>query len=72
MTHIRARLIFTLSLITTTITFVAMIALALADAYVRWKLNQQFSFLGDFGMLALSIAFVGQMAALIVASRSSQ
>lgn len=71
MIHIQSSTVYKLSLFTTAISFLALWVLVGADAYVRWNLNQDFTFLGDYGILALAIVFTGQMAALIITSRSS-
>ncbi len=44
--------------------FVALVVLVAAETYVRWALNQNFSFLGESGITALAFLVVGQTAGL--------
>jgi hypothetical protein len=46
------------------VTFTAFLALLVAEAYVRWTLNQEFSFLGGAGLQTLAILLFGQFAGL--------
>ena len=47
------------------IAFVALVALVGAETYVRWVLNQNFSFLGEAGIPALAFLVVGQTSGLL-------
>ena len=55
---------------TTVLNFLALVVLAIAQAYARWKLNQNFTFLGDWGFPALVGLFAAQLFALIHTERS--
>ncbi len=46
---------------TTCISIIALIILSIAQAYVRWKLNQNFTFLGDLGFPSLAILVLGEL-----------
>ena len=56
-------IVFWLSLITTVVAILALIALVAAQAYIRWKLNQNFTFLGEAGVPS----FAGMATVLTVA-----
>ncbi|MDO8521841.1 MAG: hypothetical protein Q7S08_00960 [bacterium] len=60
----RQSLIFRLSIITFDVSAVLLLCLIVAQAYVRWSLNKDFSFLGGFGLEALSLLVLGQIIAL--------
>lgn len=55
---------------TTILNFVAIVGFTGAQTYVRWKLNQNFTFLGDLGLPSLVALFGAQLFALIYAERS--
>lgn len=46
------------------ITFVLFVALLMAEAYVRWTMNQNFSFLGGSGLQSLAVLLFSQFAGL--------
>lgn len=46
------------------LTFVTIVAAVAGDAYVRWTLNQNFSFLSGFTLPALIALFLGLMVTL--------
>lgn len=50
---------------------IALLALAIgtAEMYIRWRLNQNFTFLGDNGLPALFLAFAAIQVAMIVAHK---
>ncbi len=52
------------SLTTTVLSSVTLFVLLWGEAYVRWSLNQNFSFLGGFELSALALLVLGQVAAL--------
>lgn len=58
--------------VSTVISYVAVIKLAALEAYVRWSLNQNFSFLGGFGLEALALLALGQTLGLLYLLRSDK
>ncbi len=48
-----------LALVAAVLSFVAVISIMALEMYVRWKLNQNFTFLGGEGLAALTIASFG-------------
>ena len=48
-----------LSIITAIISVLAVVGIIAAELYVRWKLNQSFTFLGGDSLAALIIASFG-------------
>lgn len=55
--------------LTTALNFLAIVFFTGATAYVRWKLNQNFTFLGDWGLPSLVILFAVQSVALLRAEK---
>lgn len=55
--------------LTTLLNFLAIVCFTIAQTYVRWKLNQNFTFLGDWGLPSLVILFLGQSLGLLFAKR---
>ena len=49
---------------------VVLAGLTVAEAYVRWRMNQDFSFLGGSGLLGLCILVLGLVLGLIYSQRS--
>ena len=63
-------LVFWFAVGSATLTFVALVALVAAQMYVRWKLNQNFTFLGEAGIPSLAILLLGQTLGLLRYVRS--
>jgi hypothetical protein len=55
--------------LTTILNLVAIVGFTIAQTYVRWKLNQNFTFLGDYGLPSLVILFAAQTFGLLFAER---
>lgn len=51
------------------ISMVATLALAALEAYVRWTLNKDFTFLGGSTLAALAVSSFGLLAALLFVTR---
>ncbi len=68
--EMKQTLVFWFAAATTVITFIALALLVAAQTYVRWKLNQNFSFLGEAGLPSLSVLLLGQLLGLLYATRS--
>jgi hypothetical protein len=62
-TAMRHRL-FLLYVIALGVSFVVFLVLLFADAYVRWAINQNFSFMSGTGLLPLAILNAAQFAGL--------
>jgi len=52
----------------TVLTAIIIFIIVLAEIYVRWKLNQSFTFLGGFELEALTLLLLGE---LVLLSRSN-
>jgi hypothetical protein len=66
----RARsLVFRFYIIVTVITFLAVAAITVFEAHVRWSLNQSFSVLDDNGLASLVILLAAQMIGLVWLSK---
>lgn len=52
-------------IIATVISYVFVMKLAALEAYVRWSLNQDFTFLGGFGLEVLVLLVLGQTLGLL-------
>lgn len=55
--------------LTTVLNFIAIVGLVAAEGYVRWKLNQNFTFLGDSALSALILLFGAQTLGLVWSER---
>ncbi|MDE2021963.1 MAG: hypothetical protein KGI71_03610 [Patescibacteria group bacterium] len=55
---------------TTILNFVVIVAVIGLQGWVRWSMNQDFTFLGDFGLPALVALFAAQLFALMHAERA--
>ncbi|MEK7134079.1 MAG: hypothetical protein AAB804_03335 [Patescibacteria group bacterium] len=55
---------------TSTLTFLGLLGIVGFEVYVRWTLNQNFSFLGADGLAGLAILCGAQMLGLVWLSRS--
>ncbi len=60
----RQNIIFWFSVVSTLLSTLALFSLMGLEAYVRWSINQNFTFLGDSGLLGLSLLVLGQIALL--------
>jgi hypothetical protein len=58
-------LVFWFTAFSTVVTCLALSALVIAQTYVRWKLNQNFTFLGEAGIPSLAALLLGQILALV-------
>lgn len=65
-------IVFWFALIGSISSFVVLAVSLSADAYVRWNLNADFTFLSDFGTLALAIAWTGQVMTLLFTLRAEK
>jgi hypothetical protein len=61
-----------LSYIVAVISIIAVFALIVADVYVRWNLNKDFSFLGDAPLAALIVSAFGLWVALLFAGKREE
>ena len=57
--------VFRMYLITTLVSIAALVVLLVAHVYVRWFLNQEFSFLPGFGFEALVFLVLGELLGLV-------
>ncbi|MEK7093550.1 MAG: hypothetical protein AAB927_03650 [Patescibacteria group bacterium] len=63
-------LVFWFAAASTVLTFVALVVLVAAQTYIRWKLNQNFTVLGEAGIPSLSVLLLGQLLGLLHVTRS--
>jgi len=63
-------LVFWFTVVSTALTFTVLLVLIAAQAYIRWKLNQNFTVLGEAGVPALAILLLGQILGLLRYVRS--
>ncbi|MEK7601836.1 MAG: hypothetical protein AAB480_04870 [Patescibacteria group bacterium] len=63
-------LVFWFAAASTVLTFVALVVLVAAQTYIRWKLNQNFTVLGEAGIPSLAVLLLGQTLGLLHATRS--
>jgi uncharacterized membrane-anchored protein len=68
--EMKQRLVFWLSFVTAVLSVLALIGFVAAQAYIRWKLNQNFTFLGEAGIPSLAVLVVGLVSALAYIHRS--
>ena len=66
----RGNFVYRLSAAAATVSLLVLAGLVVAEAYVRWSMNQNFSFLGDYGFLGLSILTLGLVLGLIYSQKS--
>lgn len=64
MTTSRRNTLVLIYIVALCITFVLFAALLIAEVYVRWTMNQSFSFLGGSGLQSLAILLFSQFAGL--------
>jgi hypothetical protein len=65
----QARFVQTFSLIISVVSIIGVLALGALEAYVRWNINQEFTFLGEATLPALAIASFGLLAAILFTTR---
>jgi hypothetical protein len=63
MTQLKRNKVFLLYIVALCLTFVVFFGFVAAEAYVRWSLNQNFSFLGG-GLLPIGVLLLGQFGGL--------
>jgi hypothetical protein len=63
-------LVFWFAVGSTALTFVALVVLVATQAYIRWKLNQNFTVLGEAGVPSLAVLLLGQIVGLLYYVRS--
>ena len=61
----RNSMLFWVSFAIAVFSFLIFIALLFAQTYVRWKVNQDFSFLGGFGLESLALLSLGLLLGLL-------
>lgn len=66
----KQKVVFWLSLSTTTLSALALFGFIIAQTYIRWTVNQNFTFLGGFELEALTLLVLGQVAMLAYIHRS--
>ena len=54
----------------TVLTFLGLVGITAFEVYVRWSLNQNFSFLGGDALAGLALLVAAQMLGLVWLSRS--
>lgn len=60
----RQNVVYWLSIITFVISAILLFGFIGVQTYVRWKINQNFSFLGGYALEALTLLVLGQITAL--------
>lgn len=65
-------MVFRFSIGTFVVSSLLLFGFIVAQAYVRWTINQNFSFLGGFGLEALSLLVLGQIIALSYIHRAER
>lgn len=65
-------LVYRLSVITFCVSAVSLLLITVLQAYVRYFLNKDFSFLGGWGLEALAFLVLGQIVALSFIHRSER
>lgn len=66
----RSSIVFWLALVFAVLAVVAIVALVAAEVYVRWKVNQNFTFLGGYKFEALAISASALLIGLAHANRN--
>jgi hypothetical protein len=56
--------VFYLTFISALLSVLALIGFSGAQAYIRWTTNQNFTFLGESGLLSLAVVATGLLVAL--------
>ena len=65
-------MVFRASFTAASISFTGLIVLVIAESIVRWKLNQDFSFLGGFGLESIALLTLGLFAMLMYTNRTER
>ncbi len=65
----KRKVAFIFTLIVAKLALLGVLFFVVAEAYVRWKLNQNFTFLGGFGTESLVLLLLGSIWGLLYASR---
>lgn len=65
MTNGQKKVVLWFYIIATVVSYILVIKLAALEAYVRWSLNQNFSFLHGFGLESLALLALGQTLGLL-------
>lgn len=60
----REMIIFWMAIASSSLSIIAFFTLVAGEAYVRYTLNQNFAFLGGFGLSALAFLVLGQVVSL--------
>ena len=68
----RQNVVYWLSIITFIISLILLLGFVGVQTYVRWKVNQNFSFLGGFELEALTLLVLGQIATLSYIHRAER
>ena len=63
-------MVFVFSLVVAALSIAGVFALVCLEAYIRWTINKDFTFLGESGLGALILASFGLLAALLFAHRT--
>jgi len=66
----KEQLVFILSYIVAGVSIIAALALVGLEAYVRWVINKEFTFLGQNSLGALILGSFGLLAALLFVHRT--
>lgn len=66
----RGNFVYRLSATAALVFLLALAGLTTAEAYVRWSMNQNFSFLGGSGLLGLGVVALGLVLGLIYSQKS--
>jgi TRAP-type C4-dicarboxylate transport system permease small subunit len=68
----RQRMVFRLSYLAACVSFIGLVLIVVAEVIVRWKVNQNFSFLGGFGLESLALLTLGLLAMLMHTNRAER
>lgn len=68
--EMRGNLVYWLSVGAAAVSLTALVILVALEVYVRWTVNQDFSFLGGSGLLGLCILVLGLILGLIYSQKS--
>jgi len=72
MTNFQKKFVMNFLIYGSAFSFVALFVMIIGESYVRWSLNQNFSFLGGTGVLGLAILVATQMFSLAHFVRSEK
>ncbi len=68
----REAFVFWLAAGSSAFSIIAFFALTFAEAYVRWSVNKEFTFLGGFGLVACAFLAAALMAVLAFVLRNAR